>query len=81
MQIPAAVVPQQAPVAHAAAGQQQQQQPAPAQQQPQPPVATKEDIELIREMFPNVEEEAVKSILEANSGNKEAAINALLSMQ
>jgi len=44
-------------------------------------VATKEDIELIREMFPNVEEEAVKSILEANSGNKEAAINALLSMQ
>ena len=80
MQIPAAVVPQQAPVAHAAAGQ-QQQPPAPAQQQPQPPVATKEDIELIREMFPNVEEEAVKSILEANSGNKEAAINALLSMQ
>jgi len=75
-QNPAAIVTQQAP-ANASAGV-QQQPPPPAQQ---PPVASKEDIELIREMFPNVEEEAVKSILEANSGNKEAAINALLSMQ
>ena len=72
---------QQQPHQHPAAEQQPQQ---PQQQPPplRPPVeVSKEDIELIREMFPDVEEEAVKSVLEANSGNKEAAINALLSMQ
>jgi toll-interacting protein len=57
------------------------QPPQPPPQQPPPQPASKEDVELIREMFPDVEEEAVKSVLEANGGNKEAAINALLSMQ
>lgn len=72
--VPATVVPPSDPSAAAAAQHHQQQQ-------QQPATASKEDIELIREMFPNVEDEAVKSVLEANGGNKEAAINALLSMQ
>lgn len=48
---------------------------------PGPPPPVKEDVDQILEMFPGVEEEVVKSVLEANGGDKEAAINGLLSMQ
>ncbi|XP_074652595.1 toll-interacting protein-like [Tubulanus polymorphus] len=57
----------------------------PPQQQPaipiqQGPLYTEEDLKQVKDMFPNIEEDVVVSVLEANNGNKNATINALLGM-
>jgi len=54
----------------------------PPQQQPvaaQP--ITDEDVAVVKDMFPDVEVDVIKSVLEANRGDKDATINNLLSMQ
>ena len=60
--------------------------PANATQPPQPqPAAAKpvtdEDVAVVKDMFPDVEVEVIKSVLDANRGDKDATINNLLSMQ
>lgn len=52
-----------------------QPQPAPAQ-----PV-TDEDVAVVKDMFPDIEVDVIKSVLEANRGDKDATINNLLTMQ
>lgn len=46
-----------------------------------PPQITEEDVNQVKAMFPDTESDVVRSVLEASAGNKEAAIEALLSMQ
>jgi toll-interacting protein len=41
---------------------------------------TEEALNELCELFPNIEREVVKSVLEANRGNKEASANALVEM-
>lgn len=54
--------------------QQMIQQPPPAQP------LTDEDVANLMEMFPSVDKDVIKSIGEANRGNKEATINSLLQL-
>lgn len=63
-------------VAHQVPTQPQQQPQLP----PQPVVLSDADIQQIAEMFPSVDKEVIKSVGEANRGNREATINSLLSM-
>lgn len=62
-------------------------QPAPVNSQHQSPVQTPpsqplndEDISNLMEMFPNVDKDVIKSIGEANRGDKTATINSLLQL-
>jgi len=56
----------------------------PQQQQPvaaQPVPVTDADVAVVKDMFPDIEVDVIKSVLEANRGDKDATINNLLSMQ
>jgi len=52
--------------------------PFPQQQVPQGPLYTEEDIKELQDMFPNMDVEVIKSIMEEKRGNKDATVNALL---
>ncbi|XP_056640012.1 toll-interacting protein-like [Diorhabda carinulata] len=47
---------------------------------PPAPVLSESELKQIKEMFPNIENEVIKTVFEANRGDKESTINSLLQM-
>ncbi|XP_065357782.1 toll-interacting protein-like [Calliphora vicina] len=45
-----------------------------------PPLISEADLKQVREMFPNIDAEVVKTLFEVNRGNKDSTINSLLQM-
>ena len=45
-----------------------------------PPPITEEDVKRMQEMFPSIDADVIKSVLEAARGNQEQAVSNLLSM-
>lgn len=57
-----------------------QQMPQQAAEQPAVQPVTEDDIKQVQEMFPNIDVEVIKSVFEANNGNKSTTINSLLQL-
>ena len=57
-----------------------QQQPAPQPRPTQPEPVNEQSLKQLKEMFPQMDEEVFRSVLEANRGNVELSINQLLTM-
>lgn len=53
---------------------------APNPQVPVIPVLSESELKQIEEMFPAIDKEVIKTVFEANRGNKEGTINSLLQM-
>jgi len=53
----------------------------PPQQPPAANPVTDEDVAVVKDMFPDIDVDVIKSVLEANRGDKDATINNLLVMQ
>ena len=56
-------------------------QPAAASRPPPPQQLTEDDLNQIKDMFPNIDMEVIKSVAESQRGSKDATINALLGME